>query len=339
MNRSKISIPETEKKIAIIGGGSWATALAKIVSGNTGHINWYIYEQDIIDHIRKHRHNPVYLSTVEFDPKQITFFNNIKEAIESSEIIIFVVPSAYIKNTLGDNDIDFTNRFFVNATKGIVPDDNLSVTQYFQKRFNIDSKHVGVVSGPCHAEEIAMERLSYLTCAAPTTSDAKYLASIIHRHYVQTVVSQDVYGIELGAVLKNIYALGAGICHGLGYGDNFTAVLVANAINEMRRFLKRNFEHDRKITRSVYLGDLLVTAYSQFSRNRSFGNMIGKGYSVKSAMLEMSQVAEGYYASKCIHEINQRYKVKMPIADAVYNILYEKISPVIEMQLLTKKLK
>jgi glycerol-3-phosphate dehydrogenase (NAD(P)+) len=328
-----------KKSVAIIGGGSWATALAKIISCNVEHFNWFIFEQEIIDHIKKHKHNPSYISSVEFDPSKITFFNNIKEAIESSDIIIFVVPSAYVKGLMGATDIDFTGRFFINAVKGIVPDDNVTVTQYFQEQFSIPYSHVGVISGPCHAEEVAMERLSYLTVAAEFEEDAQYIASLIKTPFIHTVLSDDMYGIEFGAVLKNIYALGAGIFHGLGYGDNFQAVYVSNAIREMERFLGKVFEKERHLFHSVYLGDLLVTAYSQFSRNRTFGNMIGKGYTVKSTMLEMNMVAEGYFASKCIYEINQKYKVKMPIADAVYRMLYEKIAPTIEAKLLTEKLK
>jgi len=326
-------------RVAIIGGGSWATALAKIISVNTDHFNWYIYEKEIIEHIQKHHHNPMYLSSVELNPKKITFFNNSKDAIESSDIILFVVPSAYIKSTLGNHELDFKGRLLVNAAKGIIPGDNLTVTQYFRKRFKLNNNQVAVLSGPCHAEEVALERLSFLTIGAEKEEDATTIAALIATHYVKTVISSDIVGIEFGAVVKNIYALAAGIAHGLGYGDNFTAVLVSNAIREMERLLAKVFEKDRHLFHSVYLGDLLVTAYSQFSRNRTFGGMIGKGYSVKAAMLEMNMVAEGYYASKCIYEINRSQKVNMPIADTVYNILYENASPADEMKILTNKLK
>jgi glycerol-3-phosphate dehydrogenase (NAD(P)+) len=330
---------EQSNKIAVIGGGSWATALAKVIVDKVGHINWFIYEEEIIENIKKHYHNPLYLSSIEFDPNKITFYNRAKTAIEDSNIVVFVVPSAFVKNTLQNDDIDFQGRYFVNATKGIVPGDNLTVTQYFQNRFKIPGDHLAVISGPSHAEEIAMERLTYLTVAAENNSDAELIQDIISNGYVKTIISNDIHGIEYGAVLKNIYALGVGISHGLGYGDNFTAVFVANALREMNRFLNKVFKNERSLYHSVYLGDLLVTAYSQFSRNRTFGTMIGKGYSVKSAMLEMNMVAEGYFATKCIHEINESYNVKMPIASAIYNILYEKISPTIEYRLLSEKLK
>ena len=328
-----------KQSIAIIGGGSWATGIAKLVLNNTDHINWFIYEKEIIDHIRKHHHNPKYLSTVEFDPKKITFFNNVKEAIENSTLIILVVPSAYIKDTFGKEKIDFTGRFLVNASKGIVGGDNITITQYFQKKFHLTDSQVGIISGPSHAEEIAMERMTYLSCAAKNDKDAEMIATAIRQWYIKTVISNDVLGVEYGAVLKNIYAISVGIAHGLGYGDNFTAVLVSNAIRETERFLSKVFHHDRHLFHSAYLGDLLVTAYSQFSRNRSFGNMIGKGYSVKATMMEMSQIAEGYYSTKCISEINKEMNVKMPIATAVYDILYKGVSPATAFNELTEKLK
>jgi glycerol-3-phosphate dehydrogenase (NAD(P)+) len=325
--------------ISIIGGGSWATALAKIISHNVSGFNWYIYEKDIIEYIKKHRHNPNYISSLEFDPSKITFHNDVKKAIDSSEVIIFVVPSAYVKTLLGKTDIDFTGKFFVNAVKGLVPEDNVTITEYFQEQFSIPYNRVGVISGPCHAEEIAMERLSYLTIATEFENDAQKIEKLISAPYVHTVLSDDIYGIEFGAVLKNIYALGAGISHGLGYGDNFIAVYVSNAIREMERFLGKIFEKERHLFHSVYLGDLLETAYSQFSRNRTFGNMIGKGYTAKSAMMELNMVAEGYYACKSVYEINQKYKVRMPLAEAVYKILYDKANPAQEIKLLSEKLK
>jgi glycerol-3-phosphate dehydrogenase (NAD(P)+) len=326
-------------KVSIIGGGSWATALAKIISQNIPGFNWYIFEQEIIDHIKKHKHNPTYISSLEFEPSKIEFYNDVKEAIECAEVIFFVVPSAYVKSLLGKTDIDFSGKFFVNAVKGLVPEDNVTITEYFQEQFSIPYNKVGVISGPCHAEEIAMERLSYLTVATEFEADAKKIEKLISSSFIHTVISDDIYGIEFGTVLKNIYALGAGICHGLGYGDNYIAVYVSNAIREMERFLAKVFEKERHLFHSVYLGDLLVTAYSQFSRNRTFGNMIGKGYTPKSAMMELNMVAEGYYSCKSIFEINQKYNVRMPLAEAVYRILYDKVNPGYEIKLLSEKLK
>lgn len=327
------------EEVAIIGGGSWATALAKIISGNVKRLHWYIYEKEIIEYLKKHKHNPHYISSIEFDTRKIEFYNDVKQAMESAPLIIFVVPSAYIKSLLGTQDIDFTGRFFVSAVKGIVPDDNVTVTEYFQEQFSLLYSQVGVVSGPCHAEEIALGRLSYLTVATEEEEQGQRIAELLKAPFIKTILSSDIYGIEFGAVLKNIYALGAGINHGLGYGDNFQAVYISNAIREMERFLARLFERERHLFHSVYLGDLLVTAYSQFSRNRTFGNMIGKGYSVRSAMMELNMVAEGYYAAKCMHEINQQYNVRIPIADTVYRILYESSNAAEEVKELAKKLK
>jgi glycerol-3-phosphate dehydrogenase (NAD(P)+) len=326
-------------KIAVIGGGSWATALAHIVLQNAKHINWFIYEQEIIDHIVSHHNNPQYLSSLDFDTHQITFYNDIAEVIKDSDIILMVVPSAYIKSTMGEADIDFSNKLFVSAVKGIIPGENLTITQYFGKRYHIPVEHLLVVSGPSHAEEVSMQRLTYLTVACSDDKIAHQIAEYIRCSFVKTIISTDVIGIEYVAVLKNIFALAAGIAHGLGYGDNFLAVLVANAVREMKRFLEEAHKGStkRKIHQSVYLGDLLVTAYSQFSRNRTFGTMIGKGYSVKSTMLEMNMVAEGYYAVACLKEINKDLHIDLPITEAVYNILYEKISPAVEMRLLTEK--
>lgn len=327
-------------KIAVIGGGSWATALAHIVLQNRNHINWYIYESEIIDHLKEHKNNPLYLSSLEFDTEKVTFYNNINQVVKDSDIILMVVPSAYIKSTMGLDEIDFSGKLFISAVKGIIPDDNLTVTQYFAKRYGIPNEQLLVVSGPSHAEEVAMQRLTYLTVGCSNNENAALVAEIIKCSFVKTIISSDVLGIEYVAVLKNIYALASGIAHGIGYGDNFIAVLVSNAVREMKRFLNNVYKgpDKRKIHHSVYLGDLLVTAYSQFSRNRTFGTMIGKGYSVKSTMLEMNMVAEGYYAVACIKELNKEYQINMPITDAVYNILYEKFSPSIEMRLLTEKL-
>jgi len=234
---------------------------------------------------------------------------------------------------------NFEGKFIISAIKGIIPISNLTIAEYFNQHYNVSFDNLGVVSGPCHAEEVALERLSYLTVACKDREHSEMFANRLEGRYIKTVISNDIYGIEYAAVLKNIIALATGICHGLGYGDNFLAVLISNGYKEIKRFLDKTYATKRKTSNSAYMGDLLVTCYSQFSRNRTFGNMIGKGYSVKSTMLEMNMVAEGYYAVACIKEINKRFGVKMPITDAVYNILYEKISPVMEMRILSEKLK
>lgn len=326
-------------KIAVIGGGSWASAIVKMLSGNVKSLNWWIRNPETIEYIKKFKHNPNYLTSVEYDTQKITFSSSIKEIIANAEVLILAVPSAFLKEALtGLTKEDLKNKIVFSAIKGIVPEHNLIVGEFFTNEFNVPLENIGVITGPCHAEEVAMEKLSYLTIASQNIENAKYVASQLNTRYIKTTVSDDIYGTEYSAVLKNVFAIANGICHGLGYGDNFQAVLISNAIQEIKRFVDAVHPIDRDINSSAYLGDLLVTAYSQFSRNRTFGNMIGKGYSVKSAQMEMNMVAEGYYGVKCVYEINKKFNVDMPITTAVYHILYEKISPAIEMRLLTDKL-
>ncbi|MBP7506739.1 MAG: NAD(P)H-dependent glycerol-3-phosphate dehydrogenase [Prolixibacteraceae bacterium] len=329
----------TGQKIAIIGSGSWATALAKILMNNTGTINWYIRNPENIEYFKKNSHNPNYLCDVLFDVSKIGFYNDINEVCESSDVLIFVIPSAFLKESLENLTVDISKKFIISAIKGIVPEDNLIVGKFFNQKFNVPLDSIGIIAGPCHAEEIALERLSYLTIACPDVKKARAFALMIESSYIRAHISDDIYGTEYASVLKNVIAIAAGICNGLHYGDNFQAVLVSNAIQEIKRFVDKVHPITRDIKGSSYLGDLLVTAYSQFSRNRLFGTMIGKGYSIKAAQLEMRMVAEGYYAVKCIKEINQEHNVNMPICDAVYNICYENISPAIEIRLLTENLR
>lgn len=322
-------------KIAIIGGGSWATAIAKMVLTNADSINWYLRRDDRIEDFKRLGHNPAYLTSVQFDINNINFSSDINEMVENADTLIFVTPSPYLKLHLKKLKTKIKDKFIVTAIKGIVPEENIIVSEYFQDKYKVPKKNIAVISGPCHAEEVALERLSYLTIGCQDIEKAKAFAQFLTGPYIKTSVSEDVSGIEYASVLKNIYAIAAGICTGLNYGDNFQAILVSNAIKEMHRFLATVNPMEREVDDSVYLGDLLVTAYSNFSRNRVFGTMIGKGYSVKSAQIEMEMVAEGYYGTKCIKEINRHLHVNMPIADAMYNILYERIAPSIEIKLLT----
>lgn len=327
------------QQIAVIGGGSWATAIVKMLCNNSKEVHWWVRNQTVVDHIKKYKHNPNYLTSVEFETSKLVLSADLKEVISKADILIMAVPSAFLKDALKElSSDDLKNKKIFSAIKGIVPEHNLIVGEYFNTQFNIPFENIGVITGPCHAEEVAMEKLSYLTIASQNTDIAAYVASQLNCRYIKTTVSDDIFGTEFSAVLKNVFAIASGICHGLGYGDNFQAVLISNAIQEIKAFVDVVHPIDRDIKSSAYLGDLLVTAYSQFSRNRMFGNMIGKGYSVRYAQLEMNMVAEGYYGVKCIYEINKKYKVEMPITDAVYNIVYEKISPAIEMKLLTDKL-
>lgn len=329
----------TTSKIGIIGSGSWATAIAKMVLNNEEQINWFFRNPQQIEKFKKVKHNPNYLTSVGFDVNRITFYSDINEIVEHSDALIFANPSAFLKETLAPLKVSLKKKFVVSAIKGLVPDDNLIMGSYFHKIQHVPLSQFGVISGPCHAEEVALERLSYLTIACQDIKSGRQFASKLSCNFIKTSVSDDIYGTEYAAVLKNVMAVASGICHGLGYGDNFQAVLISNAIQEIKRFVDTVHPITRDIKSSAYLGDLLVTCYSQFSRNRTFGTMIGKGYSVKSAQLEMLMIAEGYYAVKSIKEINDKYMVNMPITDAVYNIIYGRISPAIEIKLLTDLLR
>ena len=326
-------------KIAIMGGGSWATALAKIVLSTQERINWYMRRDDQIQDFLQTGHNPSYLSAVEFDINRINFYSDINRTIEESDTLIFATPSPFLKQHLKKVTTSLENKFIVSAIKGIVPDENMLVADYFSEYYHVPINHIAVIGGPCHAEEIALERLSYITLACPDIDYAYQLSPVFKNQYLRNYCCKDVTGIEYASVLKNVYAIVAGICHGMKYGDNFLAVFICNAIEERRNFLYAVHGLERDITDSVYLGDLLVTAYSRFSRNRTFGTMIGKGYSVKTAQLEMEMIAEGYYGTKCIHEINEKYQVNMPILDALYAILYERKSPMVVIRQLTQTFK
>lgn len=338
-------------KIAIIGGGSWATAIAKIVINHTHHIGWYMRRDDRIEDFKRLQHNPAYLTSVHFNIDEIDFSSNLNDIVQRYDTLVFVTPSPYLKNHLKKLKTRISDKFIVTAIKGIVPDENLVCSEYFHQVFDVPYSNLACIGGPSHAEEVALDRLSYLTVACSDDEKAQAFADVLASNVIKTKTSADVLGIEYASVLKNVYAIAAGICSGLKYGDNFQAVLMSNALQEMNRFLTvvrdmqtkgrddmpmtRNQTEQPAINDSAYMGDLLVTGYSNFSRNRTFGSMIGKGYSVKSAQIEMEMIAEGYFGTKCMKEINRRLHVNMPILDAVYNILYERIAPQIEIKLLT----
>jgi glycerol-3-phosphate dehydrogenase (NAD(P)+) len=328
-------------KIAVIGGGSWATANIKMLADNTSQkeIYWWMRNEASIEHLKKYKHNPNYLSSVEIKVAEDNISNDIIEIVRDADMILLNIPAAFLKETLQDITSQMLKgKKIISAIKGIVPDDNMIIAEYMHNTYGIPLNDIVVISGPCHAEEVALEKLSYLTIASLDVGLATRFADMISTRYIKTNISDDIWGTEYAAVLKNIYAVASGICNGIGYGDNFQAVLISNAIREIKNFVDTVHPIDRDIKESAYLGDLLVTAYSQFSRNRMFGNMIGKGYTVKSAQLEMNMVAEGYYAVNSLHQINRTYKVSMPICRAVYAILYEKHSPAIEMRLLSEQL-
>ena len=316
-------------KYAVFGAGSWATAIVKMLCENLDEVGWYMRSVYTKEHLLREKHNPNYLSSVEFKMNQLKLSNDINEMASYADVLIFVIPSAFMHSELEKLTVDISKKTIVSAVKGIIPESGLLVGEHFHDIYHIPFENIAVIAGPCHAEEVALERLSYLTISCADAKKAQEIADKLSNSYIKTKISDDIIGTEYAAMLKNIYAIAAGIAHGLGYGDNFQSVLMSNAIREMKRFIKKMHKMKRNINNSAYLGDLLVTGYSTFSRNRMFGNMIGKGYTVKSAMMDMNMVAEGYYATKSAHLLNEKNKKKtrLPIINAVYNILYEGKEP------------
>ncbi len=325
--------------VTVVGGGSWATALVKILSENDVHIRWWLRNPKDVEYIRKFGHNPNYLSDVQINRKKVRTFHQMKKALEGATHVILAVPAAFVQDAMREvTPEQLAGKVIVSAIKGLIPNENCLVTDWVEKQFQVPFDQMCVIAGPCHAEEVALEKQSYLTIASTDLVRAAYFAKTLSCRFLQAHAIEDVYGVEYCAVMKNIIALTCGISHGLNYGDNFQAVLVSNAMQEIKRFLDAIYPMPRDLMASAYLGDLLVTAYSQFSRNRTFGNMIGRGYSVKSAQVEMNMIAEGYYAVKGIYAINKKYQVNMPITKAAYRILYERASPATEIQLLKNQL-
>ncbi len=327
-------------KYAVFGAGSWATAIVKMLCENLDEVGWYMRSVYTKEHLLKAQHNPNYLSSVEFKIEQLKLSNDINEMANYADVLIFVIPSAFIHDELEKLTVDLSKKTIVSAVKGILPETGKLLGEHFHDIYNIPLENIAVIAGPCHAEEVALERLSYLTISCADPKKAQAIADNLSSDYIKTKISDDIIGTEYAVMLKNIYAIAAGIAHGLGYGDNFQSVLMSNAIREMKRFIKKMHKMKRNINNSAYLGDLLVTGYSTFSRNRMFGNMIGKGYTVKSAQMEMSMVAEGYYATKSAHLLNEKNKKKtrLPIINAVYDILYEGKDPKETFKKLTEKL-
>ncbi|RIV25194.1 NAD(P)H-dependent glycerol-3-phosphate dehydrogenase [Fibrisoma montanum] len=320
-------------RLTMVGGGSWATALIKILSENNISIKWWLRKESDAEHIKKFGHNPSYLSDVLINTRKVKVCTRIKDAFRDSDYVVLAVPAAFVSDALsGIKPEHFAGKCVISAIKGMIPSANQLVTDWVREQYDVPANRIAVIAGPCHAEEVALEKQSYLTIASQDVACADEVAAMLSCRFVQTSSVDDIYGIEYSAVMKNIIALACGITHGLGYGDNFQAVLVSNAMQEIKRFVDAIFPKHRDLSGSAYLGDLLVTAYSPFSRNRTFGTLIGRGYTIQSAQMEMNMIAEGYYAVKSIHAINQQFRVHMPITDAVYNILYERASPTLEME-------
>lgn len=329
----------TTYRFGVLGSGSWATALVKILSENLTQVNWYVRNPDSLHHLEQFGHNPKYLQSVSFPKEKLNLFGELDRFIEQTDILIVAVPAAFLHETLVTVDPTcFKDKSVISAIKGIIPEFHAIPARYFHKTFQIPYEQLGIVCGPCHAEEIALERLSYLTVGSENAALSNPVAIALRCRYVEVSENDDLFGAELSAILKNIYAIASGMFAGLGYGDNFQAVLVSNALQEMKRFIDVVHPIHRDVNSSAYLGDLLVTAYSKFSRNRTFGFMLGQGYTLQSAKLELTMVAEGYYAARSLMEINQKFQVEMPILSAVYSVLYEGANCQRKMKELTSKL-
>ncbi|GFR77381.1 glycerol-3-phosphate dehydrogenase [NAD(P)+] [Elysia marginata] len=325
-------------KIGLLGGGSWATAIAKMMVDAGVQFSWYMRNESAIEYINQYGHNPNYISSIEFHTKQFKLTSDIDTVIGDTDIIILAIPSVYLLNELGKKTVSLEKKIIFSAIKGIIPETGSIVGNYLEVHHEIHYSRIGVITGPCHAEEVALERLSYLTVACPQKKYATYISQCISSHYIKVKLTKDIIGVEYASVLKNIYSIAAGIAHGLGYGDNFQSVLMSNSIREMKQFIKTIHKNKRDVTESAYLGDLLVTGYSTFSRNRTFGNMIGKGYSVQNTIMEMNMVAEGYYAIKSAYKIAGDKATKFPIIEGMYKILYEKKNPKKILKKLTERL-
>ncbi len=325
-------------RCAVIGAGSWATALVKILLENEKEVGWYIREPEIRESIAQTGRNAIYLQDAHFDASKLRISGDVNEVVARADVVVLPVPSAFMKVTLKPLNVPLDDKFFVSAVKGIIAEEYITVAEYMHDIYGVPFERIGIVSGPSHAEEVALERLTFLTLGCKDLENARMLGEKFSTRYIKTVYSKDIYGIEYSAVMKNIYAIAVGICTGLGYGDNFTAVLISNGAEEIKNFLSATYPAERDLNASVYLGDLLVTCYSQFSRNRTFGTMIGKGYSVESIMAEMTMVAEGYYSAACINQINKKFKTRLPVADAVYRILYQRASPAAAIKALLSEL-
>ncbi len=328
-----------DKKVAVIGSGSWGTALVKLLGHNVNRIGWWVHSETTKSYVMKHGRNPVYLQYAELLPEKLDISTDMSYIVDNYDILIYAIPSAFLHSSITEAGItNFDNKIIVSAIKGIVPEFNQIVGNYFHNNYGVKFEDIGIIAGPCHAEEVAMQKLSFLTIAFLDEERAQHISELFSTWFMKMKTSVDIAGTEYAAMIKNIIAIANGICIGLGYGDNFQAVLIVNAMREIRRFLEDVFPQYRKVMDTEYVGDLLVTSYSKFSRNRTFGTFIGRGYSVKATMSEMNMVAEGYYAVKCLMEINKEHKVYLPITEAVYNILYAGISPVVEIRLLSDKL-
>ena len=314
-------------KCGVIGYGSWATALVHTLEMNKKDIWWHVRNEEVLEGLETEGRNVKYLCDVEFDTSFIHATPVLDDVIKNCEIILVAAPSAYLKNILSEMTESLEGKFILSATKGIIPDEYITITEYFKETYGLSYSNLGVISGPSHAEEVSRDRLSYLTVACKDGENAKLIGDMFSTSSLKIRYSEDIYGIEYAGILKNIYAIAVGLSAGLGYGDNFRAVLTSAGARELTKFINESYPFERDTMDSAYLGDLLVTSYSTFSRNRRLGQLIGHGITVKSALNEMTMVAEGYFAAACLKKVNEKYGISVPIADMVYDVLYKKASP------------
>lgn len=322
----------------VLGAGSWGTAIVKILTEKNSSINWYVRNESNLNHIKTFRKNPNYLNSLELEINKINLSSSIIDVVKNSSVIILAIPSPFLDSELKKIKSFFKGKVFFSALKGVIPESHLIVSEHLNQFYKVSFAKIGVITGPCHAEEVALEKLSYLTVACKNTKIGKSMTDSLNTKFIKTKFSKDLKGAEYASMLKNVYALLVGVANGLGYGDNFQSVLISNSVKEMKRFIKTVYLLERDINDSEYLGDMLVTCYSTFSRNRTLGNMLGKGHSLKAAILEMSMISEGYYATKNAYEIGLENKIPFEIINTAYSILYKKHSAKKAMKVLANKL-
>jgi glycerol-3-phosphate dehydrogenase (NAD(P)+) len=323
--------------IAVIGDGSWATALFHTLCINGHEPFWWVRTPYIADYISKHHRNPEFLRALDLRPMPGKISHHLPFITEQAEILIVVIPSPYLRKVMGHLEPHhMRDKVVVSAIKGMIPRSHQLISDYFSKHFHVKPDDYVFLTGPSHAEEVAKENPTYITLASSSDASIRKVGHLLENEYISVRTSNDVQGLEYATVLKNIYAIAVGICHSLGYGDNFLAVLTANAAKEMESFLDMAAPAKRNLLSSPYLGDIMVTAFSQFSRNRTFGSMIGKGYSVKSALLELNMIPEGYFGVNAIFSVLKKYPAHMDIVRTVYRILYKKADPAEEISKLEK---
>ena len=327
-----------EKRFGVLGGGSWGTAIIKILLEKNSSLSWYIRNEENINYIKKNKRNPNYLTSLVLNVDKLKISSSVNEVVDNSDILILAIPSPFLNSELKKINSELNEKIIFSALKGVVPESNKIVSEHLNLDYNVSFSKIGIITGPCHAEEVALQKLSYLTIACKNQELGEYVRKSLESKFIKAKFTNDTMGVEYASMLKNIYAIIVGVSNGLGYGDNFQSVLISNCVREMKKFIKTIYNLKRDINDTEYLGDLLVTSYSSFSRNRTLGNMLGKGYSLKSAISEMSMISEGYYATKNAYKIGTDKQITFDIINASYDILYKNVSPKKTLKVLATKL-